>query len=87
MPTGARLWMEAFDGGVNVVCGHAVHDLEHPRFDQTASGHEVWSIDTGCAFGGRLTALGLDSENTDGRAVVQVQARTLRCQLDVDEID
>lgn len=75
MPAGARPWMEAFDGPFNVVCGHAVHSLTDPRVDRTASGFEAWSIDTGCCFGGRLTALVLDEANPEYRGIVQVQAR------------
>jgi hypothetical protein len=82
MPAGARPWMDAFDGGYNafdpgyhVVCGHAVHSLETPRVDRAENGFEVWSIDTGCVFGGRLTALVLDPARPDDREVVQVQAR------------
>jgi hypothetical protein len=81
MPPGARPWMEAFDGPFNVVCGHAVHSLVDPRIDQTTSGFEVWSIDTGCVFGGRLTALVLDPTHPDRREVVQVQARQKYAEL------
>jgi diadenosine tetraphosphatase ApaH/serine/threonine PP2A family protein phosphatase len=75
-PPGSFTWMERFDGPFNVVCGHAVHDKVtfQPRVDKSASGHEIWSIDTGCYGGGRLTALILDSENPGHRQVVQVQA-------------
>lgn len=87
MPEGARPWMEAFDGAFNVVCGHIVYDLERPRFDRTASGHAVWSIDTGCAFGGHLTALVLDSERLDEPTIVQVRARRAYAQLEDAEKD
>lgn len=74
-PPGSFRWMERFDGPFNVVCGHAVHDVTDPRVDKTASGFEVWSIDTGCFGGGRLTALVLDSDCPGHRSVVQVQAK------------
>jgi len=77
--------MAAFDGAFNVVCGHAVHDLNRPRFDRSASDHEIWSIDTGCAFGGHLTALVLDSERPDERAIVQVRA--LRAYARLEDAD
>jgi bis(5'-nucleosyl)-tetraphosphatase (symmetrical) len=90
MPHGAFPWMERFDGQYNVVCGHAVHREAEikaqvqagapspgfpPRVDKTAAGFEVWSIDTGCFGGGRLSALVLDHDRPDAREVVQVQAR------------
>ena len=57
MPKGARPWMAVYDGAYNVVCGHAAHSLAYPRVDRPVPGYEIWSIDTGCAFGGRLSAL------------------------------
>ena len=45
--------------------GHHVHGLETPHRDEHAIG-----IDTGCCFGGRLTAFVIDSGE-----VVQVAAR------------
>lgn len=71
-PEGARPWAEVFNGPFHVVCGHAVHSLSEPRIDRMPSGYEIWSIDTGCVFGGRLTALIVDG---DSRTVVQISAR------------
>jgi bis(5'-nucleosyl)-tetraphosphatase (symmetrical) len=88
-PPGSFTWMERFDGLFNVVCGHNVHGEAEikrqvlaghpapggpPRVDKTVSGFEVWSIDTGCFGGGRLTALVLDDARPGDREVVQVQA-------------
>ncbi len=87
-PPDSFTWMERFDGPFNVVCGHAVHGEKEmirqlkagepcgvaPRVDKSASGHEIWSIDTGCFGGGRLTALVLDDARPGHREVVQVQA-------------
>lgn len=74
MPKGAMPWMTQFDGDYHVVCGHAVHSLDKPRLDRSASKFEVWSIDTGCCFGGHLSALVLDSSYPEQRAVVQIKA-------------
>lgn len=68
-PPGVRWWMELWDGKENVVYGHAAHGLQEPRVDRNALGAECWGIDTGCAYGGRLTALVLET-----REVVQVPA-------------
>lgn len=75
-PPGSFCWMERFDGPFHVVVGHAVHDKVsfQPRVDKTLSGHEVWSIDTGCYGGGRLSALVLDHDRPGHREVVQVHA-------------
>jgi hypothetical protein len=75
MPPGARPWMEVFDGEFHVACGHAVYSLREPRVDRTPKGFEVWSLDTGCCFGGYLSALVLDPHRPGHREVVQVKAR------------
>jgi hypothetical protein len=83
MPPGSFPWMERFDGKFHVVCGHAVHGTEKPRVDKTVAGFEVWSIDTGCYGGGRLTALSIDHD-TLAREVVQVQAAREYFPLNAD---
>jgi len=69
-PPGSRYWAELWEGPLSVVYGHAVHSLEAPRIDRRSSGVTCMGIDTGCCYGGRLTALVLPSLE-----VVQVQAR------------
>lgn len=69
-PVGTRPWMEVWDGPQNVVYGHAAHHLRTPRVDRNSLGAEMWGIDTGCVYGGYLTALVLET-----REVIQVQAR------------
>lgn len=68
-PPGSKFWAEVYDGPLNVVYGHAAHSLTEPRVDRNGLGAEVWGIDTGAAYGGRLTALVLET-----REVLQVQA-------------
>jgi hypothetical protein len=68
-PPGSRFWSEVYDGPLNVVYGHAAHSLSEPRVDRNGLGAEVWGIDTGVAYGGRLTALVLET-----REVIQVPA-------------
>jgi len=60
---GTRYWSELWLGPENLVYGHAVHDLEKPRHDfkrdlsvKGSVPAECYGIDTGCCFGGRLTA-------------------------------
>ncbi len=63
-------WASRWQGPESVVYGHDVHDLEDPRIDHPAEGVSCYGIDTGCCFGGRLTALLLPS-----REIVQVSAK------------
>jgi len=71
-PQGSRAWMEVYDGKYNVVYGHAVHSRSTPKINERPQGVRTYGIDTGCCFGGRLTALIYE----DGRvSFEQVQAR------------
>lgn len=67
-PAGSVPWMVRWKGK-NVVYGHAVHSLSKPRVDVNGT-TECWGIDTGCVFGGTLTALVLPSKE-----IVQVRAK------------
>lgn len=53
-------WAKVWDGPEDVICGHNVHDLKEPLVTVSAGGSKVYSIDTGLAFGGRLTAMVLE---------------------------
>ena len=75
-PEGSKPWMEVYDGKFNVIYGHAVHSLSSPRVDvQTHNSFETktFGIDTGCCFGGALTALVVEEQRCI--EVVQVKAR------------
>lgn len=76
------VWTELWTGPQNVVYGHAVHSLEAPRVDRPVNDVECWGIDTGCCFGGRLTALHLET-----REVFQVQARQKYSDLGAEAFD
>lgn len=71
-PPGSRPWMEVYDGPSNVVYGHAVHSLSTPRVDIRPNGVKTYGIDTGCCFGGRLTALVVEGGSIE---FVQVDAK------------
>lgn len=55
-PEGSLCWMELWRGPKSVVYGHAVHSLSEPRVDDHGAFRCV-GVDTGCVFGGRLTAM------------------------------
>lgn len=59
-PEGTMYWDTLWKGPENLIYGHCVHDLKHPRHhsSHTSDGKLVRciGIDTGCCFGGHLTA-------------------------------
>jgi bis(5'-nucleosyl)-tetraphosphatase (symmetrical) len=67
---GVRRWAEAWTGPESVVYGHFPQGLELPKRDEPAPGVTCIGIDTGCVYGGRLTALVLP-----GAELVQVPSR------------
>jgi bis(5'-nucleosyl)-tetraphosphatase (symmetrical) len=68
-PEGARHWAEMWSGAESLVYGHHVHGRETIHIDRHPSATCV-GIDTGCCFGGRLTAYVVESGD-----VIQVPAR------------
>jgi hypothetical protein len=69
-PSGTVRWATRWPGPENVVYGHAVYDLTTPQRDTPAPNILCLGIDTGCCFGGHLTALILPTLE-----LVQVKAR------------
>jgi bis(5'-nucleosyl)-tetraphosphatase (symmetrical) len=79
IPTGCVNWMDRWAGPQNVVYGHAVHSRKTPRVDRPHPGIETWGIDTGACFGGRLTALCLETREVfqveDGKSYARLHAK------------
>jgi hypothetical protein len=71
-PANTILWAERWKGPESVIYGHAVHSLGNPRVDRFDGG-ACYGIDTGCVYGGHLSAAVV----VPGRDVefVQVRAR------------
>ncbi|MCX5741776.1 MAG: metallophosphoesterase [Proteobacteria bacterium] len=69
-PPGARHWARAWGGPENIVYGHHVHDLAVARIDRPVEGVTCAGIDTGCCFGGMLTAFVIETGE-----MIQVPAR------------
>jgi diadenosine tetraphosphatase ApaH/serine/threonine PP2A family protein phosphatase len=67
---GAHFWTEFWSGPESVVYGHNVHSFENPLIEKVSSDITCYGLDTGCCFGGRLTALILETKE-----IVQVQAK------------
>jgi hypothetical protein len=70
--TGAHFWTEFWTGPESVVYGHNVHSMWEPLIQEVAPNVTCYGIDTGCCFGGRLSAIILET-----REVVQVQAKKI----------
>jgi bis(5'-nucleosyl)-tetraphosphatase (symmetrical) len=56
IPPGSVYWTERWKGPASVVYGHNVHDLQNSRIDRPVPDVLCLGIDTGCCFGGSLTA-------------------------------
>jgi bis(5'-nucleosyl)-tetraphosphatase (symmetrical) len=56
-PPNGVYWTKRWGGPESVVYGHQVWDYENPRVEENVPGVEIFGIDTGCVFGGYLTAL------------------------------
>jgi hypothetical protein len=79
-PPGGRAWAEVWPGPESIVYGHMVHGLAEPRIDRPVDGVTCVGLDTGCCFGGRLTAYAIETGE-----ITQVAARGTYAQLRVDE--
>lgn len=69
---GSVPWAMRWYGPENVIYGHAVHSRSEPRVD-AHDGYACYGIDTGCVFGGRLTALVLPDGGKPEFAQVQAK--------------
>lgn len=63
-PEDTVYWSEVWTGPETIFYGHAVHSLVMPRVDYH-DGYECWGLDTGCVFGGHLTAAVLSDDSFD----------------------
>lgn len=71
-PEGSSVWDEVWKPEAGrVIYGHIVHDLKEPRVH-----NDCYGIDTGCCFGGHLTAYVEDLETSEVSFVQVPAART-----------
>ena len=54
-------WTSKYSEHYNIIYGHQVHSFLSPLIEVTDKGAKCYGIDTGCCFGGRLTALVLET--------------------------
>jgi bis(5'-nucleosyl)-tetraphosphatase (symmetrical) len=75
-PEGTVFWTEAWakkwDRIESVVYGHAIHSLEQPTITPTEHG-ACYGIDTGCVYGGKLTAMVINEKGKIEFAQVKAQ--------------
>lgn len=57
VPEGWSFWTSRYKGPYNVVYGHHPHSLTDPAVEVCSDSVRCYGIDTGCVFGGRLTAM------------------------------
>ncbi len=62
VPPGIAPWATRWPGPDSIIYGHQVHGFDHPRVDEPAPGVRCVGLDTGCCYGGRLSALILPAE-------------------------
>lgn len=56
-PPGSVYWTDVYNLPYNVAYGHNVHSLTEPSVVISPTGQHLVGTDTGCSFGGKLTAL------------------------------
>lgn len=74
-PKGTVYWSEAWQGPESIIYGHCVHDLQHVRVDHRIHDVQCVGIDTGCCFGGHLTAAFVSEAGIYEGKFVQVKAK------------
>lgn len=73
--SGAIFWTQFWYGPKSVVYGHNVHSQDAPLIEERIPGVVCYGLDTGCCFGGKLTALIWETKE-----IVQVQAKKVYYQ-------
>lgn len=73
-PPNTDYWADKFEGGFDVIFGHNVVGLQEPKVWVNSNGGRCYGIDTGCVFGGRMTALVMH-ERGKPYEFVQVEAQ------------
>lgn len=75
-------WFTMYQGEHDMIVGHEVRSMTEPHVHHCVSGARVYSIDTGCVYGGRMTAMVVETGE-----IFQVQAREVYCTRREDRDD
>lgn len=80
-PEGTVYWDEKWKGPESIIYGHCVHDLKEYRLRTPVPRVLCLGIDTGCCFGGNLTAALIDPSATHHglSGFIQVKAKQKYC--------
>jgi bis(5'-nucleosyl)-tetraphosphatase (symmetrical) len=76
---GAKFWTEFWSGPKSIVYGHNVHGYDDALIEVRTPDVTCYGIDTGCCFGGNLTALIWETKE-----IVQVKAKKVYYKSDFD---
>lgn len=74
---GAHFWTEFWKGPESVIYGHNVDSYEDPLIETVAPGVTCYGLDTGCCFGGKLTALIWETKE-----IIQIRAKDIYYKSD-----
>lgn len=74
-PEGTVYWATMWQGPESIIYGHCVHDLKHIRVDNLIHDVQCIGIDTGCCFGGHLTAAFIPNDGVWRGEFAQVKAK------------
>lgn len=80
-PEGTEYWDQQWKGPESLIYGHCVHDLNYPRITKVSEDVSCVGIDTGCCFGGHLTAALFQKEfplGADGGSIYKAQRYSLQ---------
>lgn len=66
----AHFWTEFWQGPESIIYGHNVHSMTDPLIEEVSPGVICYGLDTGCCFGGRLSAMILETKE-----IIQIQAK------------
>lgn len=64
VPANSTFWHNMWSGPEDVAYGHHVHSLGAPHLVRSPGGGMTHGLDTGCVFGGHLTALILEEDGS-----------------------
>jgi len=77
-PANTVFWSGRWKGPESVVYGHAIYSLTEPRIDRFDGG-ACYGIDTGCVYGGQLTAMIVTAGSSDVE-FAHVPAKAVYCE-------